>query len=550
MEAALFSEASALVGSRRIESDADLGPLVENPPAGIDAGVITRLRYMFEAGGWVLLESAIADLPSDLRWLFESGAVTIDQLTALHHVLGVTSAADLRAAVIGKAVREVPGLDAAVEAAIDAALPSLRAALPLIPLGRATALALPILSVLRQAPGVPWAEPVGSLRRAQDMVGDIEILAPANDPARAFEALLELPGIARCLHRGPRRLYLLMDRAQVGVRCPAPDAAGAALLYLTGSAAHFAGLRALAAARGWTLDPKGLVKVAGSPPLAASEEQIYAALGLPCVPPEIRNGEDEIAAARNGTLPALVSRADIRGDLHMHTQWSDGRDSTEAMVEMCVSLGYEYLAITDHSPHSRASRNLSADGVKRQADEIAALRERFPQIAILHGCEVDILADGRLDFKERILEGLDLVLASLHEGGGDSPERLLRRYLTAMRHPMVTFITHPTNRLVPNRPGYDLDYDRLFAAAVETDTAVEIDGAPAHLDLDGALARRAITAGALVVVNSDCHRADLLERQMQLGIQTARRGWVEPRHVLNTQSLAAIRARIAAKRAR
>ena len=203
MEAALFSEASALVGSRHIESDADLGPLVEHPPAGVDAGVITRLRYMFEAGGWVLLESALADLPSDLRWLFESGAVTIEQLTALHQDLGVTSAADLRAAVLGQAVREVPGLDAAVEAAIDAALPSLRARRALIPLGRATALAHPILSVLRQVPGVSWAEPVGSLRRAQDMVGDIEILAPADDPAGAFDALLELPDIARCLHRSP-----------------------------------------------------------------------------------------------------------------------------------------------------------------------------------------------------------------------------------------------------------------------------------------------------------------------------------------------------------
>ena len=550
MEAGIFSEASALVGSRQIEADADLGPLVENPPAGIDPDVITRLRYMFEAGGWVLLESAIADLPSDLRWLFEAEAVTIEQLTALHQALGVTSAADLRAAVIGKAVREVPGLDAGVEAAIGAALPSLRKTMPLVPLGRATALAHPILSVLRQVPGVPWAAPVGSLRRAQDMVGDIEILAPAHDPAPAFKALLELPEIARCLHRGPRRLYLLMDRAQLGVRMPPPDRAGAALLYLTGNAAHFAGLRALAADRGWTLDPEGLIKAPGLPALGASEEEIYAALELPWIPPEIRNGEDEIAAARNGTLPALVSRADIRGDLHMHTHWSDGRDSTEAMVEACVSLGYEYLAITDHSPRSRASRNLSVDGVKRQAEEIAALRERYPQIAILHGCEVDILADGRLDFKDRILEELDIVLASLHEGGGDSPERLLRRYLAAMRHPMVTFITHPTNRLVPHRRGYDLDYDRLFAAAVETGTAVEIDGAPSHLDLDGAMARRAIAAGALVVVISDCHRADLLERQMQLGVQMARRGWVEPRHVLNTQSVDAIRARIAAKRAR
>jgi DNA polymerase (family X) len=182
-EAAVFSEASALVGSRHIEGDADLGPLVENPPAGIAAEVITRLRYMFEAGGWVLLESAIADLPSDLRWLFELEAVTIEQLAALHQALGVTSAADLRAAVIGRAVREVPGLDAVVEAAIDAALPSLRKAMPLIPLGRATALAHPILSVLRQVPGVRWAEPVGSLRRAEDMVGDIEIFAPTHDPA-------------------------------------------------------------------------------------------------------------------------------------------------------------------------------------------------------------------------------------------------------------------------------------------------------------------------------------------------------------------------------
>jgi len=550
VDVALFSEASALVGLRDIESDAELGPLLEDPPAGVGAGVIARLKYMFEAGGWVLLESAVADLPSDLRWLFESGAVTIEQLAALHRDLGVTSAADLRAAVLCQAVRDVPGLDAAVEAAIDAALPSLRAAVALIPLGRATALAHPILSILRQMPGVPWAEPVGSLRRAQDMVGDIEILAPTDDPGGAFDALLELPDIVRCLHRSPKRLYLLMERAQVGVRCPAPDRAGASLLYLTGSVGHFAGLRALADERGWTLAPDGLSKADGSPPLAASEDEIYAALDLPWIPPEIRNGEEEIAAARNGTLPALVSRDDIRGDLHMHTQWSDGRDTTETMVETCVSLGYEYLAITDHSPHSRASRNLSVEGIKRQAEEIAGLRERFPQIAILHGCEVDILAEGRLDFKDRILEDLDIVLASLHEAGGDSPERLLRRYLTAMRHPMVTFITHPTNRLVPHRPGYALDYDRLFAAAVETGTAVEIDGAPAHLDLDGALARRAITAGALVVISSDCHRADMLERQMRLGIQTARRGWVEARHVLNTQPLAAIRARIAAKRAR
>jgi len=219
------------------------------------------------------------------------------------------------------------------------------------------------------------------------------------------------------------------------------------------------------------------------------------------------------------------------------------------MVEACAALGYEYMAMTDHSPHSAASRNLSIDGVKKQAEEIAGLREQYPGIAILHGCEVDILPDGRLDFPDQILETLDIVLASLHEHAGHGPNQLMQRYASAMNHPLVTIITHPTNRVVPSRPGYDLDYDRLFEMAVETGTILEIDGAPSHLDLNGALARRAVAAGATVSIDSDCHRAALLRRQMDLGIVTARRGWVEPRHVLNARSLPELRLTIASKRA-
>jgi DNA polymerase (family 10) len=186
---------------------------------------------------------------------------------------------------------------------------------------------------------------------------------------------------------------------------------------------------------------------------------------------------------------------------------------------------------------------------RSQADEIAGLRERFSDIVILHGCEVDILPDGRLDFPDRILQQFDIVLASLHEDAGQAPDVLERRYLAAMKHPLVSVITHPTNRLIPYRRGYDLDYDRVFAAAVDTGTVVEIDGAPAHLDLDGALARRAIAAGATMVIDSDCHRADALGRQMDLGLTMARRGWVEARHVLNARPLAEVRALIARKRA-
>jgi len=548
-EAALWARAIDLVRTHNIESDADTGPLFNDPPAGSDPDVLIRLRQMYEAGGWVLVESAIADLPAVLRWLFESGAVTLDQLAELHRSLGATSAADIGDAVREHQLRELPGFTAEVEDAVATALPALRSLVPRIPLGRAVAIAESVLEPLREVPGVAWAVPVGSLRRGQDMVGDIEILAASDRPAAAIDALLGLPTSAHVLHRSERRLYVLADRVQIGVRVSEPSQAGADLFYLTGSRGHFEALRAHAAARGLTLKADGLHDNGGALMPAAAEADIYSALGLQVIPPEIREGDEAIGLASRAALPALVTRDDIRGDLHMHSMWSDGRDPIEAMVEGCRALGYEYMAITDHSPHSAASRNLSIDGVKKQADEIAQLRERYPDITILHGCEVDILPDGRLDFPDKVLEALDIVLASLHERAGHGPDQLMKRYASAMSHPLVTLITHPSNRLVPSRRGYDLDYDRLFALAAETRTVLEIDGAPSHLDLDGALARRAIAAGATVAIDSDCHRSDQLGRQMDLGILTARRGWVEPRHVLNTRALAELRSTIQAKRA-
>ena len=548
-EEALLASASALVERHGIDSDADLGPLFEVPPADADAAVLKRLRQMFEAGGWVLLESAIADLPADLRWLFESGAVNLEQLTAIHQSLGVTSVADLAAAVGERTLGAVDGVGPQVEAAVAAALPLLRVSIPRIPLGRATAVAEPILAALRAVPGVHWAQPVGSLRRGQDSVGDVEIAASCVDPAAAMAQVVPLADEGRWLHRSERRIYILSDRVQVGVRLLAPENAGADLLYLSGSHAHFGMLQAFASGAGWRLAAGGLYGSDGQLRPAAVEDEIYSALGLPVVPPEIRSGDDEIDAARRGALPALVTRGDILGDLHMHTMWSDGRDSVEAMVEMCRALGYQYIAITDHSPHSAATRNLSIEAVRRQADEIASVRERYPEIAILHGCEVDILPDGRLDFPDKVLEKFDIVLASLHERAGHAPDQLMKRYIGAMRHSLVTLITHPTNRMPLHRRGYDLDYDRLFETAALTRTVVEIDGSPSHLDLDGPLARRAIAVGATVAISSDCHRAEWLERQMQMGITTARRGWVEPRHVLNARPLEEVRALIAAKRA-
>jgi DNA polymerase (family 10) len=280
----------------------------------------------------------------------------------------------------------------------------------------------------------------------------------------------------------------------------------------------------------------------------AEEEEIYARAGLVYVPPEVRGTAGALEAAAVGPLPSLIERRHIRGDLHMHSTYSDGLDSMAAMVETCVAIGHEYIAITDHSVGASASRTLAAEEIPRQRDEIAGLRERFPWIAILHGVEVDILPDGRLDFDDRTLEQFDIVLASLHDRAGQDGDRLTSRCVAALRHPLVNVLTHPANRLPGRRGGYPLDYGLLFETAALTGTALEVDGAPGHLDMDGELARAAVAGGATVVIDSDCHRARSLEKQLRFGVGTARRGWVEPRHVLNARSIDEVRAFIKQKR--
>jgi DNA polymerase (family 10) len=334
------------------------------------------------------------------------------------------------------------------------------------------------------------------------------------------------------LHRSGRRAIVSMQRAEIDIRIGAPDEYGSVLFNATGPRAHVQAMRQ----RG------------SGARLSSREEDLYSQAGLAFVPPELRQGAGELEAAAAGALPSLVTREHIRGDLHMHTNYSDGADSLDAMIAECRALGYEYVAITDHSERAGAARTVTRSSLARQRKEIAVMRERYPQMAILHGIEVDIMPDGRLDFPDEVLEPLDLVLASLHDSAGHDSQTLTRRCLQAIRHPLVNVITHPANQLIGRRPGYALDFDAVYAAAAETGTALEVDGAPSHLDLDGEHARRAIAAGVTLTIDSDCHRARWLDRQMAFGIGTARRGWVEPRHVLNARPLADVLAFIAAKR--
>jgi DNA polymerase (family 10) len=389
-----------------------------------------------------------------------------------------------------------------------------------------------ILLIAAACPEVEGLVPAGDVRRFEPIVQGLVVVGFAPDPPATLARIRSIPMIHGAVHLTGRRVLVRYQHAEIDVRIVTADEYGSALHVATGSAAHVAAIRSRHRATR----------------VSAREEDVYSHAGLAWIAPELRQATGEVEAAASGLLPLLVARSDIRGDLHMHTTYSDGRDSLSAMAHAAAALGYEYIAITDHSARAGASRTVTVDALARQRNDIARLQERIPAMTILHGIEVDIMPDGGLDFDDDVLASLDIVLASLHDRAGHDGRRLTRRCLGAIRHPLVTIITHPANRLVGRDPGYDLDFPAIFAAATETGTALEIDGAPSHLDLDGEHARAAIAAGVTVSIDSDCHRASLLHRQMRLGLGTARRGWVEARHVLNTRPLSAVRAFIEAKR--
>jgi DNA polymerase (family 10) len=530
-------------GDRR-SADVIRGAL--EPSADVNPYITQTLEQVRSGRGWVTVETAMTELPRDLRRLLEMDIVSLDELASLHQQLGIVTLADIAAAIEDG----TPGAPASpdVLARLAGALPQLRESKTSQPIGRAMTAADHVAAAAARHPDVVWTTPVGSLRRGAELVGDVEIVIATHDPRTTVNALAQMPEVEAIRHRSAWRLHASVGGVDVDLRCLAPERAQAALLWLTGSREHLAQLGTYARPLGLDLRPQGLTVRTTGELLAIGEADAYHALDLAFVPPELREGRGEVRLAAGGELAPLIEQRTIRGDLHMHTAWSDGRDSVEQMVAACAALGYEYVAITDHSPSSGATRNLSLDAVERQAEEIARVRERHPKITVLHGCEVDILANGRLDFPDRVLRRFDIVLASLHDAAGHSPTELLHRYLLAMQNPFVTVVTHPSNRLFPRRAGYALDYPKLFAAAAETRTCLEIDGAPTHLDLNAELAREAAAAGVMLTIDSDAHRTEALELHMRLGVVTARRAWIEPRHVLNARPWPQVKGLIAAKR--
>jgi DNA polymerase (family 10) len=523
---ALSTSATAALMQRarrdRLHDEPEITPLIHR-----------RLRELALAGPDLAVSSARAVLPGLLRSLLDLGVVETEEAALLARQLGILTLGELFHALENGRVQETLGDN--LDERLRHAAPAIARDAGLVPLGRARdILASLTAAITTSSPAIDTIIISGDARRFESLVSELILVARALDPASAIEQLCQARGIEEILHRGPRRVVVIAQRIEVDVRVTAPDEYSMVLFSTTGSRPHVHVMRARV----------------GHLHLAPSEEDLYLHAGLPFIPPEIRHGRGELEAAAGGKLPTLISREQIRGDLHMHTIYSDGADTVEAMVSACCALGYEYIAITDHSERAAAGRTLRRRDLSRQRAEIEAVRERYPQIIILHGVETDIMPDGSLDFPDRILETFDIVLASLHDSARQDGKTLTRRTLQAIRHPLVNILAHPANRLVGRREGYALDFETVFAAAAETGTALEVDGAPAHLDLEGERAREAIEAGVTLTIDSDCHRARLLERQMALGIGTARRGWVEPRHVLNTRRVDEVRAFIAAKRRR
>jgi DNA polymerase (family X) len=499
--------------------------------AGISPTIHWRLHEIAQGGAAPPLKGALAGVPFLLRRLVELDALSTAEALTLVRQHDVLTLGDLEHVLAGP--RLATTLGGAAAARLRRAAAALATERRPLTLGRATELIESMaVHISTGCPGIEDLVGAGDVRRIEPLVTGISLVGRAADPLAAVHALAALPGLDDVLHRGARRAILLVQHVEVDVRIATAEDYGTTLFRATGTPAHVAAIeRRRPALR-----------------LASREEEVYTHAGLPWIPPELREGGDEIEAAASGRLSSLVDVDAIRGDLHMHSTYSDGHDTIETMVAQCRALGYEYLAIADHSERAVAARTVALDQLERQRDEIARLRERYPDIAILHGIEVDVMPDGRLDFPDAVLETLDIVLASMHDSAHQDARRLTARCIQAIRHPLVTILTHPANRIVGHRGDYPLDYDAVYGAAAESGTALEIDGSPVHMDLDGARARAAARAGVTLVVNSDAHRARLLGRQMRFGVGTARRGRIAPGQVLNTRPLADIRRFIRAKR--
>ncbi len=519
---------------------------------GIGATLQEKIAALAEDGAIPAAEKLRAKFPAGLVALTRLPGLGAKRARRLHEELGVDGPDALRAAAEGGRIRELKGFGPKAETALLEALETYEAEGPRarVTLDRARRIGEEIVARLRAHPGAERVELAGSVRRWADDVKDLDVIATASDPAAlaaVFTALDLVESADRPGEAGARgRTHTGLD---VDLRIVAPDQFGNLLQHFTGGKAHNMALREAAVRRGLHVSEYGIEDdETGEALSCATEADVYARLGYAWIPPELREGRGELEAARldgGSGLPELVTLADVRGDLHCHTTLSDGRTDAEAMALAALERGYAYLAITDHSASHGFGDHVTAEALWAQIEAVHALNERLDGIEVLAGSEVNVLPDGSLDYPDDLLAALDWVIASVHTSFAMDAAAMTGRVIEAIEHPHVDALGHPTGRKIGQRPGYDIDLERVAEAAARTGTMLEINANPNRRDLDDVQARAAAEAGALIVVSSDAHGPDTFA-VMEYGVATARRAWLTAEHVANTRpwpEFAALRKR-------
>ena len=506
---------------------------------GIGSGIARKIEEYVATGRMAKYDEAVAGLPPGLLGLLDIPGLGAKTVSLAYKELGVGGLDDLKKVI---ADGRLAGLRGMGEKKVD----NIRKGVGLfeqgharISISEASVISEAVLAHLRKAPGIGRLDAAGSLRRMKETVGDIDILAEGKNGAAIVDHFVGIPDLKRVLARGETKASIILalesSERQVDLRIVAAAEYGAALQYFTGSKEHSVKLRGLAKAAGLKISEYGVFR--GARKIAGKDEEgVYRALGLPWIPPELREDRGEIECAREGRLPHLVETDDLRGDLHCHTLASDGHMTLENLAEKARARGYGFIAVCDHSRSAAYAGGLTIERLKEQGKEIDALNRRWKDFRVLRGTEVDILGDGRLDFPDAALKDLDFVVASVHSG---FRKNVTERMVKALANPHVDTIGHPSGRLLSGREGYDVDLEKVIAAAAANGKALELNSHFDRLDLNDVWLRKAKDAGVLISIGTDTHGEDG-PAMIRFGLGTARRGWLEKADVLNTRAAAGL----------
>jgi DNA polymerase (family 10) len=528
---------------------------------GVGAAIGDKIQELATTGRMAYYDRLVAEVPPSLVELLRIPGLGPRTVRQIWLELGILSIEDLRRAAEAGRLRELKGLSARTEQLVLEGITRIETTPRRLLLHRAEAAILGFVEALAGTPGLSTIEPAGSFRRRRESIGDLDLLAETDDGPALIERFTSLGIVDQVLNRGAYKAAIQALRGpQVDLMVMPPGAAGTYRIHFTGSKEHNVRLRERARDMGWSLSEKGFLRIGeDGEPLTGdaaelrtfpTEEETYAFLGLPYIEPELREDEGEIEAALGGTLPRLIELGDLTGDLHSHSDWSDGTHSIEVMAETARRRGHAYQVLTDHSQSLAIAGGLTPDRVEEQRVIIAALNARYAQeeadgtappethpdgFRLLHGCELEIRADGELDYPDDLLARFDLVVASVHVSRRQSKAELTRRTLNGIHSPHVDVIAHPSGRMIGTRDDLDLDWDTVYGEAARTGTVLEMNGSPHRLDLAVERARRAVAMGVTLSVDSDAHRIAEFDH-LRWGITQARRAWVEQAHVLNTRS--------------